>query len=159
RNVVQSVGPTVAITGVDVVASLIRASFGEERFRTALIALFGAIAAILAGVGMYGVTARAVARRTREVGIRVALGATTASVTRMIVRHTLIGVAFGVALGGLAAILVSRVLAPFLYGVTARDPVAYFGTFAFLAAISALASWLPARRAGRIEPAVVLRGD
>jgi len=159
RNVVQVVGPTVAITGVDVVASLIRASFGEERFRTALIALFGAIAAILAGVGMYGVTARAVAQRTREVGIRVALGATTASVTRMIVRHTLVGVAFGVALGGLSAILVSRVLAPFLFGVTARDPVAYAGAFAFLATISAMASWLPARRAGRIEPAVVLRGD
>ena len=159
RKVVQSTGPTVAITGVDVVGSLIRSSFGEERFRTALIALFGAIAAILAGVGMYGVTARAVARRTREVGIRVALGATTASVTRMIVRHTLVGVAFGIAFGGLSAVLVSRVLAPFLFGVTARDPVAYAGAFAFLAAISAMASWLPARRAGRIEPAVVLRGE
>ncbi|MGE5101715.1 MAG: ABC transporter permease, partial [Deltaproteobacteria bacterium] len=117
RKVVQSTGPTVAITGVDVVGSLIRSSFGEERFRTALIALFGAIAAILAGVGMYGVTARAVARRTREVGIRVALGATTASVTRMIVRHTLVGVAFGIVFGGLSAVLVSRVLAPFLFGV------------------------------------------
>ena len=159
RNIVQSVGPAAAITSVDVVDSLIRRSFGEERFRTALIALFGAIAAILAAVGMYGVTARAVARRTREVGIRVALGATSASVTRLIVRHTLVGVMVGVAFGGLAAILVSGVLAPYLYGVTARDPVAYAGAFAFLAAIAGLASWLPARHAGRIEPAVVLRGE
>jgi len=93
------------------------------------------------------------------VGIRVALGATSASVTRLIVRHTLVGVIAGVAFGGLAAILVSGVLAPYLYGVTARDPVAYAGAFAFLAAIAALASWVPARHAGRIEPAVVLRGE
>jgi ABC-type antimicrobial peptide transport system permease subunit len=62
-------------------------------------------------------------------------------------------------LGGLSATLVSRVLAPFLFGVTTRDPVAYAGAFAFLATISAMASWVPARRAARIEPAVVLRGE
>jgi ABC-type antimicrobial peptide transport system permease subunit len=105
------------------------------------------------------VTARAVARRAREVGIRVALGATTASVTRMVVGNTLAGVTAGVALGGLAAGLVSRVLAPYLYGVTAHDPVAYVGTFAVLAGVSVAASWLPARRAGRIEPAIVLRAE
>jgi putative ABC transport system permease protein len=159
RDAVRNAGPTVAITGVDAVESLIRRSFGEERFRTALIALFGAIAAILAAVGMYGVTSRAVARRAREVGIRVALGATTASVTRLIVSNTLSGVAVGVAVGGLTAILVSRVLAPYLYGVTARDPIAYAGTFALLAGVSVAASWLPARRAGRVEPAVVLRSE
>jgi len=159
RNVVQTAGPTVAITGVDVVESLIRASFGEERFRTALIALFGTIAAILAGVGMFGVTARAVARRTREVGIRVALGATSSSVIGMIVRGTLVGVLSGVVLGGLTAGLVSRVLAPYLFGVSTHDPVAYAGTFAFLAGVSLLATWLPARRAGRVEPAIVLRGE
>jgi predicted permease len=159
RDAVHNAGPTVAITGVDVVESLIHRSFGEERFRTALIALFGTIAAILAAVGMYGVTSRAVARRAREVGIRVALGATTASVTRLIVSNTLTGVTVGVAVGGLTAILVSRVLAPYLYGVTAHDPVAYAGAFALLAGVSMAASWLPARRAGRIEPAVVLRSE
>jgi ABC-type antimicrobial peptide transport system permease subunit len=100
-----------------------------------------------------------VARRAREVGIRVALGATTASVTRLIVSNTLTGVTVGVAVGGLTAILVSRVLAPYLYGVTAHDPVAYAGAFALLAGVSMAASWLPARRAGRIEPAVVLRSE
>jgi ABC-type antimicrobial peptide transport system permease subunit len=100
-----------------------------------------------------------VARRAREVGIRVALGATTASVTRMVVGNTLAGVTAGVALGGLTAGLVSRVLAPYLYGVTAHDPVAYVGTFAVLAGVSVAASWLPARRAGRIEPAIVLRAE
>jgi putative ABC transport system permease protein len=138
---------------------LIHRSFGEERFRTALIVLFGVIAALLSAVGMYGVTARAVARRTREVGIRVALGATTSSVIRMIVRGTLVGVTTGVLVGTVAAIIVSRVLAPYLYGVSTHDPVAYGGTLGLLAAVAVMASWIPARRAGRVEPAVVLRGD
>jgi len=156
---VHAAGPTIAITGVEVVETLIHRSFGEERFRTALIALFGVIAAILSAVGMYGVTARAVARRTREVGIRVALGATTSSVVRMIVRGTLAGVTTGILIGTATAIVVSRVLAPYLYGVTTRDPLAYAGTLGLLTGVAVMASWLPARRAGRVEPAVVLRGD
>jgi putative ABC transport system permease protein len=159
RDVVRAAGPTVAITGVDVVETLIRRSFGEERFRTALIVLFGVIAALLSAVGMYGVTARAVARRTREVGIRVALGATTTSVIRMIVRGTLSGVTGGVLVGTVGAFAASRVLAPYLYGVTTRDPVAYVGSLGLLAGVSVMASWLPARRAGRVDPAVVLRGE
>ncbi len=159
RDVVHNAGPTVAITGVESMEELIHRSFGEERFRTALIVLFGAIAAVLSAVGMYGVTARAVARRTREVGIRVALGATTTSVIQMIVRGTLGGVTIGVGVGTLAAVAISRVLAPYLYGVTPRDPAAYGGALGLLAGVSLLASWLPARRAGRVEPAVVLRGE
>jgi ABC-type lipoprotein release transport system permease subunit len=75
------------------------------------------------------------------------------------VSNTLTGVTIGVAIGGLTAMLVSRVLAPYLYGVTAHDPVAYAGTFVLLAGVSVAASWLPARRAGRVEPAVVLRNE
>jgi predicted permease len=159
RDVVQEVGPAVAITGVEVVESLIRRSFGEERFRTALIALFGAIAAVLAGVGIYGVTARAVGQRTREVGIRVALGATSRAVVAMIVEQTLSGVAIGVAVGAMAAFVASRLLGPYLFGITAHDPLTYVSIFGFLATVSMLASWLPARRAGRVEPAIVLRGE
>jgi ABC-type antimicrobial peptide transport system permease subunit len=77
----------------------------------------------------------------------------------MIVRSTLVGVMSGVALGGLTAGVVSRVLAPYLFGVSAHDPIAYAGAFAFLAGASLLATWLPARRAGRVEPAIVLRGE
>lgn len=159
RDIVQAAGPTVAITNVDVVESLIRRSFSEERFRTALIVFFGAVAAILAAVGMYGVTSRAVSRRTREVGIRVALGATTRSVVTMIVNQTLAGVAIGVVAGAIAAVLASRLLVPYLFGVTAYDPVTYGAIFGFLAVVSLAASWVPARRAGRVEPAIVLRGD
>jgi predicted permease len=159
RRAVHEAGPNAAITDIQSVDMLIHRSFGEERFRTALIALFGAMAAVLAAVGMFGVTARAVSRRTREVGIRVALGATTASVVGMIVRHTMNGVAIGVAIGAVGSLAASRVLAPYLFGVSVRDPVTYAAIFALLAAISIAASWLPARRAGRVEPAVVLRGE
>jgi putative ABC transport system permease protein len=159
RSVVRQVGPNAAITGVDDVESLIHRSFGEERFRTALIALFGIMAAVLAAVGMFGVTARAVSRRTREVGIRVALGATAASVVSMIVRQTLSGVAIGIGVGAAVSLAASRILAPYLFGVSGRDPVTYAAIFALLAGVSIAASWVPARRAGRVEPAVVLRGE
>lgn len=159
RRVVHDVGPSVAITDIQDVESLIHRSFGQEQFRTALIGLFGVMAAVLAAVGMFGVTARAVSRRTREVGIRVALGATTSSVVAMIVRQTMHGVAIGIAAGAAGSLAASRLLAPYLFGVGARDPMTYAGIFALLAGISIAASWLPARRAGRVEPAVVLRGD
>jgi putative ABC transport system permease protein len=108
---------------------------------------------------MYGVTARAVARRAREVGIRVALGATTSSVIQMIVRGTLSGVTIGIVVGTLGALAISRLLTPYLYGVTTHDPVAYVGALGLLAGVAVMASWLPARRAGKVEPAVVLRGE
>ncbi|HEU4785892.1 MAG TPA: ABC transporter permease [Gemmatimonadaceae bacterium] len=159
RKIVRDVGPTVAVTGIDDVQSLIHRSFGEERFRTALIGLFGTMAAVLAAVGMFGVTARAVGRRTREVGIRVALGATSSAVVAMIVRQTMNGVAIGVAIGLVGSIAATRILTPYLFGVSAHDPATYGAIFAFMVLVSIIASWVPARRAGRVEPAVVLRGE
>ncbi len=139
--------------------TLIRRSFSEERFRTLIIAVFGVMAGMLAVVGMYGVTARAVSRRMREVGIRVALGATSATVVRMIVARTLSGVFVGVAVGTLMAAAASRILAPYLFGISVYDPLTYVGILGLLAAVSVVASWLPARRAGQIQPAIVLRGE
>jgi putative ABC transport system permease protein len=159
RRALRELAPSVAIVSIETMDARIRQSFGEERFRTILIGLFGVLAGVLAAVGMFGVTARAVHRRTREVGIRVALGATTSSVVRLIVGHTLSGVGIGVAIGAAGSIAVGRVLAPFLFGVSALDPIAYAMTFGLLAGISILASWLPARRAGDIQPAIVLRGE
>jgi ABC-type antimicrobial peptide transport system permease subunit len=124
-----------------------------------LISLFGVLAAVLAAVGMYGVTSRAVSRRTREMGIRLALGASSANVTRLVVRFTLSGVAIGVALGVVGSILASRALAPFLFGIESTDRVAYAGSVALLSAVAVVASWLPARRAARVQPAVVLRSE
>jgi ABC-type antimicrobial peptide transport system permease subunit len=141
------------------VSSLVSRSFAEERFRTTLVALFGAMAVLLATVGMYGVTSRAVSRRTREVGIRVALGATARSVVGMIAVQTLGGVAVGVAMGTVAAAFAARMLTPYLFGIQPLDPGTYLAILGLLAIVSALASWLPARRAGGVDPATVLRSE
>jgi len=159
RDVVHNVGPRVAITSVDVMDSLIRRSFSEERFRTALIDLFAAVAAVLAAVGMFGVTARAVSRRRHEVGIRVALGATGNSIVRLIVGTTMAAVAAGVLVGVAASLVATRLLVPYLFGVTTADPATYGAILAGLALVSIASSWLPARRAGRVEPAIVLRSE
>jgi putative ABC transport system permease protein len=159
REILRELDPGVIVANVDAVPSLITRSFAEERFRTMLIGLFAAIAAVLAAVGMYGVTARAVTRRTREVGIRVALGATSRSVSTMIARQTLAGVLIGVSLGVLASFGAATLLSPYLFGITPHDPATFGAVLAFLTTVSAVATWLPARRAGRVEPATVLRNE
>jgi putative ABC transport system permease protein len=159
RNALHVAAPLLPMTGADVVQDRIRQSFAEERFRTILIDAFGGIAALLSAIGMFGVTARAVARRTREIGIRVALGASSASVLRMIVGHTLTAVSVGVLVGLGASVATGRLLEPYMFGVSARDPITYASIIGLLAAVSVVASWIPARRAGRVQPAVVLRGD
>lgn len=159
RGTLREVDPTILPVQLETMDEMMTRSFGEERFRTALIVLFGAMAAVLAAVGLFGVTARAVSRRTREVGIRVALGADPRGVVALIVKQTLNGVGAGVATGAIAAFATGRVLAPYLFGITTHDPATYAAIFALLGGVSILASWLPARRAGRIEPAIVLRGE
>ena len=159
RSTLRGVAPTMPMTSADAMEDRIRQSFAEERFRTILIDSFGAIAALLSAIGMFGVTARAVARRTREIGIRVALGASSGSVLRMIVGHTLIAVSVGVAVGLVGSVAVGGLLAPYVFGVTTHDPMTYASIIALLAAVSVLASWLPARRAGNVQPALVLRSE
>ena len=159
RAALTSVNRNVALTSVDPMSALLENSFAEERYRTMLIGMFGVLAAVLASVGMYGVTSRAVARRTREVGIRMALGASTRSVSGLIVGQTLTGVVVGVALGVVGALAITRLLTPFLFGVSATDPLTYGAILALLAVVSVVSSWLPARRAGRVAPATVLRSE
>jgi putative ABC transport system permease protein len=159
RAIVREVAPSMAITRVERIDDLIERSFAEERFRTVLLGLFAVMACVLAAVGMFGVTSRSVGARTREIGIRVALGATGGSVVRMIVLNTLVGVGVGMALGLVGSMGASRLLEPFLYGVTSLDPATYVSSFALLALVSIAASWLPARRVARVEPSIVLRGE
>jgi ABC-type antimicrobial peptide transport system permease subunit len=129
------------------------------RAGAAMFSIFGGLALILAIIGLYGIKAYSVARRTREIGIRMALGAEPGTVLRMIMREGSIMLLCGVALGLLLAVVTGKVLSGILYGVGALDPIA-FATAPVLLAIAALvATWIPARRATRVNPMIALRTE
>jgi macrolide transport system ATP-binding/permease protein len=120
-------------------------------------AVVGLLALVLSLIGIASVTAHAVVQRTHEIGVRIALGANTTEAITLLVRRTLGPVTVGIVMGGLAATLLSRVLASQLYGLSAIDPIAFLGTSWCLIVIAAIASYLPARRAARVDPIVALR--
>ena len=134
-------------------------SLGARRFTLALIGLFTAIALVLAAVGVYGVIAYGVAQRTREVGVRIALGALPRDVVRLVVGDGLRLALFGVGVGLFAAVLLAPALQSLLYAVTPRDPATFSVVAATVAAVALLASWLPAHRASQVDPIVALREE
>ena len=125
----------------------------------ALVAAFAAVALFLAALGIYGVLSYSVSQRTREIGVRMALGARAGSVIALVVGQGLRLAALGAALGLVGALVLSRALRSFLYEVSASDPVTYLGVAAVLLAVGLLACLLPARRAARIDPLIALRYD
>jgi predicted permease len=128
-----------------------------ERFVATLSTAFGVLATLLAVVGLYGVMAYTVTRRTREIGVRMALGAVQGDVIRLVMREVLVLVGGGIALGLVAAWGLSRVVSSQLYGMTANDPVTIVGAAAILGAVALLAGYIPARRATRVNPVLALR--
>jgi putative ABC transport system permease protein len=131
----------------------------RPRVNALLLAGFAAIALVLAALGIYGVIAYSVVQRTRELGIRMALGARPADVLRLVLRQGMAPVLAGLALGLGGAAAASRVLRGLLYGVGGTDPITYAGVATFLAAVALLASYLPARRAATADPVVALRDE
>jgi len=132
-------------------------SIAEPRFRALLIALFGAVALALATIGIYGVMAYAVVRRTHEIGLRMALGAQYGDVMKLVVRHGMFLTGLGLAIGLAGALALTRLLSAMLYGVTATDPLTFAAVSLALAGVAFCACYLPARRATRIDPIVALR--
>lgn len=159
RTAVLSVDPELAITAIAPMTLRICDSLSAERFRTRLIVTFAALAAVFAVLGIYGVTNRAVASRTREIGIRVALGAQRASVIQLVLRQGLGLAVAGIALGVLASLAALRTIETFLYGTTPADPVTLTLVATALALLAVLASLLPSRRAASIDPQVALRAE
>jgi putative ABC transport system permease protein len=135
------------------------ASTAETWFQTRLISTFSILALFLAAIGIYGVLAYAVSERTREIGIRMALGAKKSDITAMLLKRTLVLVLAGVALGGCGALVLTRVLAKFLFEVKPNDPATFLSVAAILATTGIIAGLLPAQRATRVDPVVALRWE
>jgi len=159
RQAVWEIDPEAPISRVATLPSLIRDSARSERFRAILMGVFALCAALLAGAGIFGVTARSVSQRTKEMGIRKALGAMPGSLVRLTLSGTARVGLVGVGLGLPAALLASRLLSRFLFGVEAWDPPTYAAAAGGLLLLSLFASYLPARRAGNVPPMDALREE
>jgi len=159
RRAVRDVGSNVSVYRIDSMQGLVGEAFADDRLRTVLISLFAMIAALLAAIGTYGVASTTASRRTREMAIRVAVGATSGSIARLIVGGAAKSVAVGAVIGVGLALLGGRALVPYLYGVGTGDPRVYAGVAIFLGLSTLAATWMPARRATRVRLVETLSSD
>jgi len=156
-EVIHKANPNLPVTHVMTMDGLLADSISPRRFSATLVGVFAVLAVVLAAVGIYGVMSYTVSQRTQEIGVRMALGAQLASVRRMILSQTLKLTLIGVALGLTGAFFVTRFLASLLFGVGMYDPVTFLGVAALLVVVALTASYIPARRAMRVDPIVALR--
>jgi predicted permease len=159
RGEIQRFDPTLPILSIRPGRELVEQRLFSERLIARLSTAFGALALLLACIGLYGVTSYGVARRTSEIGVRMALGATGRTVTTMILREIAAVVAIGAAAGTAAALALGRFVSDLIYGVNPADPVTYASAAVLLFGVALLSGCLPARRAARIDPVVALRHD
>jgi predicted permease len=157
RDTVARIDPTVPITELRTLREQLRENIAVQRFAAGASVAFAALATVLAGLGLYGVLAYSVAQRSREIGLRVALGAPARRIRGMVLRQVATMTSIGVALGAVAAVLLGRAARSLLYDIGAGDPAALAAAAAVLAAVTLAAAYLPARRASRVDPMVVLR--
>jgi len=157
QQAVLSVDPNIPLADVQTLEQILTESMAQTSFAVVMLAIAAGVSLLLGVVGIYGVIAYITTQRAREVGIRVALGAQTDDVTRLFVRHGLLLAGLGVGLGVGVAMALSQLMASMLFGVSATDPITYVVVSAVLAAVAALAAYLPSRRAARVDPAVTLR--
>jgi predicted permease len=149
--------PDQPVRHVMTLTETIAESVGDQRMHTVLLGVFAGVGLTLALLGVYGVVSYSVARRTKEIGVRMALGAGRANVLRMVLRQGLTLVACGAVIGSVAALGAVRVIASELYGVKSSDPWTFFGGAALILIVGCLACWVPARRATQVDPIVALR--
>jgi putative ABC transport system permease protein len=157
KAMVWKVDPAIPVTKVRTMSEVMSISLAAQRFNTLLLGVFAAVALLLASVGLYGVLAFSVAQRTREIGIRMALGAQTRDVLRLVLRQGLTLSLLGIAAGVAVSLVGTRVLAGFLYGVAPTDPATFAAVALVLVAVALVACLVPARRAMRVDPIVALR--
>ncbi len=159
RADIRRAAPDLPIQSTVTMDEAVAASVATPRFRTVLLALFAAAAMLIATCGLYGLMAYAVTQRRREIGVRMALGATRRDVVRLVLARALRVVVAGLVVGLAGAAGVTRVLQRFLFGVTPTDPIAFTAVTLLLLAVGLTAAWLPARRAARVDPLSALRAE
>lgn len=157
RQVLNDIDDKIPIFGVTTLEDQVHQSLQQDRLIAQLVSFFGALALVLACIGLYGVMAHGVARRTSEIGIRMALGARGGSIAWMILRETLVLVVIGLAIGIPTALLAGKVISSQLFGLKSADPVALIGAAVVLTLVALLAGYVPARRASRVNPLRALR--
>lgn len=156
---VKAIDPAVPLAEVRPMEEVVSASVARHRTTAALTVVFGALAAVLAGIGLYGLLSYAVARRNREIGVRIAMGARPSDVIGMVTREGLVLVGSGLAAGTLLSLAGGRLVEGLLFGVAPGDPVSFLGAGVFLALVAAAAAAIPGWRATRIAPVDALREE
>jgi len=157
RNEVSKLDKDIPVYNIRTLDDYLAASVAQPRFNTLLLGIFAGVALFLTMIGLYGVISYSVTQRTHEIGIRVALGAQTSDVLKLVVKQGMALALIGVGVGLLAALALTRVLASLLYGVSATDPVTFGGVSLLLVAVALLACLVPARRAMKVDPMIALR--
>jgi putative ABC transport system permease protein len=159
RGEMKSIDPSLPLANFRTMESLVANAVARPRFSTALLGLFALTALLLTAVGLYGVVAYATSQRTREIGIRMALGASGRSILALIIRQGMVPVLIGLAIGLASALALTRLLASQLYEVKATDPLTFLGVVAVLLLVALTACLVPARRAAKVDPMVALRTE
>jgi putative ABC transport system permease protein len=157
RKEVQAMDPEQPIAAVKTMKDWVDSSVAAPRYRTTLLALFAALAMVLAATGIYGVMSYSVAQRTHEIGVRMALGARRFDVMKLVVWQGMLLTLIGVVLGLAGALAFTRVMSSLLFGVTTKDPITFAVVAALLIAVAFIACFVPARRATKVDPLVALR--
>jgi putative ABC transport system permease protein len=159
RDAVWAIDKDQPVSNIRSMEEIVSTAVARQRFSTMLLGVFAVLALVLAAVGIYGVMSYTVAQRTREIGIRIALGAQRGDVLKMTVMQGMKLVLLGVAIGLIAAVVLTRVMASLLFGISATDPLTFISISAVLLAVAVVASYIPALRATRVDPMVALRSQ
>jgi putative ABC transport system permease protein len=154
---IRALDPDQPVSDVRTMKEVIAKSIARPRFNTLLLTIFAGVALVLASVGLYGVMNYSATQRTHEVGIRMALGATRTDIMRLVVGNGMLLTLIGIGIGVAASLLLTRVMASLLFGVTATDVPTFLGVSAVLSAVALIANYIPARRATRVDPVIALR--
>jgi putative ABC transport system permease protein len=157
REVIAAIDRSVPVTTIQTMEDVVAGATARPRFTLVLLATFAVVALVLAAIGIYGVISYAVSRRTHEIGVRIALGATPAGVVRLVIGQGMRVVAVGIVVGLAGAILLSRLMTTVVYGVRVTDPLTYGGVAALLVGVALAASYVPARRATKVDPLTAMR--